>query len=67
MTVTIPDRFLSRIVIALEHYAAYLNVTKRDGGPFKEISQELQRKVEAKANTVPAARSHHWTKRRRAK
>ena len=67
VTVTIPDRFLPQIVIALEHHAAYLNATKRDGRPFQDISRDLQRKVAAKTDTVPASRSHHGSKRRRAK
>ncbi len=45
MAVNIPDRFLPQIVIALAHHGAYLNATKRDGRPFEEIVQKLQRKA----------------------
>lgn len=40
MYVTLRDRLLPQIVIALEHYTAYLNATKRNGKPFQDIGQE---------------------------
>ncbi len=65
VTVTIPDRFLPPIVIALEHHAAYLNATKRDGRQFEEIVQKLQRNASPKATATPVLKSRRHVNRRR--
>jgi hypothetical protein len=53
-------------VIALEHHAAYLNATKRDGRPFEDIIRELRRKPSKEPDTVPVTESDRRIKCRRA-
>ena len=49
---TIPDEYLPQIMIALEHHAAYLSATRRDGRPFEEIVRELQHKAQKGMGSV---------------
>ncbi len=38
---TIPEQCLPQILIALEHYAAYMHATNRDPRPYRAIAEQL--------------------------
>jgi hypothetical protein len=39
----IPEEQAPHIIRAVEHYAAYLKATKRDGSPYCELAESLRR------------------------
>ena len=53
----IPDEHIERIVLALQHYAAYMKATSRDSRPFTDIAEALMRKPPASESAnKPAAK-----------
>ena len=57
MTVTTPDELLQQIVLATEHYVAYLQATLRDPRPFEQIAQRLQSKSSKVAVMPPSKKT----------
>ena len=45
---TIPDEHVPYILIAVEHYVAYMKATARDERPYLAIAESLKRKGQGK-------------------
>jgi hypothetical protein len=52
----IPEEQAPHIIRAVEHYAAYLKATKRDGDPYFELAESLKRRPPVPQPQVPVSR-----------
>jgi hypothetical protein len=63
----IPEEQAAHIIRAVEHYAAYLKATKRDGSPYCELAESLKRKPPVPEQQVRVSRQQVKRKRGRAR
>ena len=50
--VDIPAEYIPRIIVSLDHYAAYMKATSRDEGPYQEVAEFLKRKPVGKEEST---------------
>jgi len=52
--VQIPDEQVPYVLIAVEHYVAYMRATGRDERPYLDIAESLKKKGQGKEEPVQA-------------